>query len=248
MLGVDDFDDLCVAEFHGGEEILFRNFVGGAFHHQEALARAGIDQIKVALFALGMRGVDHEFAVDAAHAHTTDRSHEGNVRDMEGGRGGVDRQDVGFIFAVRRKHHVVDLHVIPVAFGEERADGAVSDAGGENLLLARTCLAFEVTAGETAGRVILLAVLDLQREKVDAFARLVGAGHRGKHQGVTQTAHRGASGLTGEQSGLNSHRGSAHLDGNRGCVFHLCFTFQRTRTGKLMRRERRRALRMMRCS
>jgi len=247
VLGVNDFDDLRVASLHGGKKILFGDLSGSAFHHQKTLARAGIDQVEVALFALGLCGVDHEFAIDAAHAHATDRAHEGNLGDMEGGRGGVDRQNIRVVFAVRRKNHIVDLHVVPIAFRKERADRTISNARGEDFLLARARLTFEETAGETAGRVILLAVFDLQREKVDALARLVRTGDGGEHQGIAQAADCGTGSLTGEQSGLNGHRGSAHLDGNRGRIIHLCFTFQRTRTGKLMCQERWLTLRVMRC-
>ena len=97
MLRVDDFDNFFVAALHGREEILFRDFSGAAFHHEEAFARTGIDEIQVALLALFLRRVDHECAVDAAHAYATDRTHEGHFGDVERGRGGVDCEGVGFV-------------------------------------------------------------------------------------------------------------------------------------------------------
>ena len=214
-----------MADLHRGEEILFGNLRGATFHHEKTLARARVDQVKVTLLALGVRGVDHEFAMDTAHTHTADRPHEGDIRDMEGSRGGVDGKDVGVVLGVCREHHVVDLDIIPIALREERPDGAVGDACREDFLLARPRLAFEKSAGEPADRVILLAVFDLQREEVDPLARLVRAGHSGEHQGITQTADGGSGSLTREQSGLNGHRGPAHLDGDRGCILHRVSPF-----------------------
>ena len=220
VLGVDDFDDFGVAEFHGGEEVGFGDLFGAAFHHEEAVAQAGVDEVEVAFFALGLSGVDDELAVDAADADATDGTHEGNVGDVKRGGGGVDGENVGLVHAVGGEEHDVDLHIIEVAVGEEGTDGAVGDARAENFFFAGALFALEITAGETAGRVILLAVFDLKRKIVDAFARRVGVRGGRENHGFAERDGGRARGLHGEQAGFDGEGLSADVDGHLGGVVH----------------------------
>jgi hypothetical protein len=66
---------------------------------------------------------------------------------------------------VVRQHGADDLGVAAVALGEERADRAVDEAAGQGLLIGRSALALEVTAGDLAGGGVVLAVLDGERQE-----------------------------------------------------------------------------------
>src|SRR5262249_8640503 len=87
--------------------------------------------------------------------------------------------------------------------GEERPDGPVDQAGGQDLLGGGAALALDEAAGELAGGVGLLAVVHRQREEV---APLVVLALDGGHQddGVPQAADDRAVGLLGDLTGLET--------------------------------------------
>ncbi len=62
----------------------------------------------------------------------------------------------------------VDLHFVDVVGGEERADGPVDEARGEDFLGGRPAFALDEAAGELAGGVGPLAVIDQEGEEVAA--------------------------------------------------------------------------------
>jgi hypothetical protein len=78
----------------------------------------------------------------------------------------IMRGDVGVDFGVQR--HGVDHHVhfVEEAFGEQRADRAVDQAAGQGFVFAGLGFALEEAAGDLAGGVGLLDVVDGQREEV----------------------------------------------------------------------------------
>ncbi len=77
----------------------------------------------------------------------------------------------------------MNLHFVHEPLGEQRTQRAIDQPGGENFLGGRPAFALHEPAGEFAGGGAALAVVHLQREEVDPFAR-VGANHRGEDDGV----------------------------------------------------------------
>ena len=77
-----------------------------------------------------------------------------------------------------------DLRLMTIAFGEERADRAVDEAGDKRLLLARATFALEIAAGDAACRERLFLVVDGQREEVDADLRGLGGDDGGQNAGL----------------------------------------------------------------
>ena len=59
------------------------------------------------------------------------------------------------------------LGFVAIALVEERADRAIDQAGGQNLLLCRTAFALEEATGDLARGVGLLLVVNRQREEID---------------------------------------------------------------------------------
>ena len=220
LLDRDDLRDALLAELERGEEVRLRDLLGAALHHEEAVRGAGVEQVEVALAALGLRGVEDELAVHAADAHGADRAHERDLGDVERGRGGDHGEEVRLVDAVGAQQRVVHLHVVVVAVGEERADRAVREAGGEDLLLGGARLALEEAAGEAAAGVELLAVLALQREVVDALAGRLGAGDGGEDDVVAEGGGDGSGGLLGEEAGLDDEGLAPDVAGNGNGVFH----------------------------
>ena len=82
-------------------EISFGNFSGRAFDHDDVVFRADINQIEIALFALGVRRVGDELPVHATDPNRADRSGKRNVGNAKRRRRAVERENVGIVFAVR---------------------------------------------------------------------------------------------------------------------------------------------------
>src|SRR6185312_17030793 len=91
---------------------------------------------------------------------------------------------------------------IAEALGEQRTDGAVNLAAGEDLLLRGPAFALDVAAGEAAAGVGVLAVVHGERKEVNALAGLIGAGGGGQDHGVAQADNDGAACLAGDFSGF----------------------------------------------
>ena len=122
--------------------------------------------------------------MDAADAYCGDRLLERDIRDAEGGGGPVDGEDIGINLAVRGEQDADDLGVVEVVLWEKWAQGSVGHARGQDLLLAWTSLALEVTARELADSRGLFLVVNGQGEKI--LALLDGGGGDGadEHNGL----------------------------------------------------------------
>ena len=202
-LEVNDLLDFLMGALERGEEVLVAHLGGGALHHEELAADAGVEEVDVTPRLLVVRGVDHPLAVHAADADAADRAHERDLADVERGRGRVHGEEVRLARAVALDEHRVDLHVVVVPVGEQRTYRTVAHAGREDLLRARTRLALEEAARELAGGVELLAVLALEREEVDALAGRVGVGHGREDRRVAIRHGDGPGGLLGQKARLD---------------------------------------------
>ena len=110
------------------------------------------------------------------------------------------------------------------ALGEERADRPVDQPRRQDFLGRRPPLALDEAAGELAGGVDLLAVVDRQREEVEALA--AGAGHDGdERHGVADPDDHGAAGLLGEVAGLDAQDLAADISLDLACVESECWTW-----------------------
>ena len=192
-----------------------------AFDHQGQFAGADVDQVEVAGRDLRVRRVDDELAVDPADTDGGDRAHEGDIGERQRGACRIDAENVRLVFSVGAEQAVVDLHFVVVAVREQRADGAIRDAGREDFLLGRTAFALEIAAGEPAGRIKFFAVLDLQREVIDALLGFGGRGDRGKHDGFPQLYRDRAVCLLGEKTRFEPDFLAAHIDFDGLCFIHF---------------------------
>ena len=96
-----------------------------------------------------------------------------------------------------------------IAFGEQRPDGTVDQAAGEDLFLGGPAFALDEAAGETAGGVSVLAVIDGQGEEIGVRFRL---GRRtGGHQDhrLSGTDDHRSIGLLGHLSGFKRENPAA---------------------------------------
>ncbi len=95
-----------------------------------------------------------------------------------------------------------DLGLAAEAFGEQRPDGPVDLAAGQDFALAGTPFALDEAAGNASRGVGVFAVVDGEREEVDTLAGL-GIGAGGGQNDVVADAHdAGAVRLLGQFSGF----------------------------------------------
>ena len=136
------------------------------------------------------------------------------------------RQHVGVVVRVGRQHKRDDLRLVAPARREQRTDRAIDHAAGEHFLLGGLAFALEEAAGDASRRVGVFLVVDRQRKKVDAFARVGGGARRDQDDRVAHADDDRAVGLLGVFAGFERKGGavdfkfsSVHLClGDHGCV------------------------------
>ena len=186
-----------------------RSLAPGLDHH-DRVAGAGDDQVELRVGELAVGRVDDELAVDAADAHGADRARERDLADRQRGRRGDRAEDVRLVLLVGREDRDDELDVVLVALGEERADRAVGQAGGQGRRLGRARLALDEAARDLARGVHPLLELDREREEVEAGARIGPVGGA-EHHGVAVADGDGAAGEAGELAGLDGQRATTEL-------------------------------------
>ena len=209
-----------VGEHQGVDEVGLGGLGGAALDHHDGLARAGDDEIEIALEQLGDGREDDELAVLARDADADDRAVPGDVGDVERGRGAGEGEDVGLVLLVAGEHRRDDLRVLLEPVGEERAQRPIHDPAGEDLLVALAGLALEEAAGDLAGRVRLLDELAGEGEEVEAGALVLRDGGHQDHRLAERDEDRPV-GLLGESARLEGEGSAADHDGftyEHGCA------------------------------
>ena len=220
-VGEDFLGDLLGAVVVVVERVL--GATGFDHHHGDVAVvelTPGDDQFERAGFGFFVGRVGDPFALDrVGHADGADRALEGDARDHQRGRGGVDRQDVERVVLVGTEDRRDDLGLVAEAVGERRAQRPVGQAAGEDRVLARTAFTPEERAGDLAGRVRPLLDVDRQREEVHAFTHALGGVGGGQDLRATDRRHDGAHRLRGKLARfegeclLGSRDGTRHNNG-----------------------------------
>ena len=192
-----------LAELKRGVEVRVGDFLGGAFVHHHVRLVADIDQVQVAFEHLGVGGVGDELAADAPDPGRADRAGPRDVAEHQRRRGADQRQHIRVVLAIGAQHDALDLDFVIPALGKERPDGPVNEPAGEDFLLGGAAFAFEVAAGELAGRSRLFPVIHRQRKEFLALFGLGGGDGRHDDNGFAQLDAYGAVGLFGEFAGFN---------------------------------------------
>ena len=200
--GVDHRLEMPVPEHHRAEHDILGQLLGFRLDHQHRVLRAGHDQVELGFRHLVELRVEHVFAVDEADAGRTDRAHERRAAERQRGGSGNHCDDVGIVLLVVRHHGDDHLRVAAPAVSEQRTDRTVDQARCQRVLLGRAALALEVAAGNPAGRIVLLGVVDGQRQEVDAFLRRLGRDDGREHGGLAVGGEDGAVGLTRDFAGF----------------------------------------------
>ena len=86
--------------------------------------------------ALLAGGIEHQLPVHQAHLQSAHGAVPGNVGDGQGGGGADEAADLRGAVVVHAHDGAHNGHVVAEIVGEQGADGAINDAGGQNALLA----------------------------------------------------------------------------------------------------------------
>ena len=202
---------LLVRHADGLEHDVVGHLVGAGLDHDDLLTRGDDGYVEVADLALVAGGVEDELAVDQTDLQRGDGAVPGDVGDGERGGRTDQRGDLGGAVVVNGHDRAHDGHVVAEVVGEERADGAVDDAGGQDALLAGTALAAVEAAGDAADGIQLLLKVDAQGEEVDAVAGTGGGGDAAQHARVAVADHDGGVGELGELADLERQRAAGQI-------------------------------------
>ena len=194
----DDALDGGVAGFERLHDVFFAHFLGAGFHHHQAIIAARNHEIEAALPALLVGRIDDELAVDLSDADTGNRLLERNARDGQRGGGAGERQHVRVVVRVGREHQGDNLRLVLPAGGEERPNRPIDHAARQHFLFRRLAFALEEPAGDATRCVGVFLVIDRQRKKVDAFARVRRRAGRHEHDRVAHADQDRSVGLLGE--------------------------------------------------
>ena len=113
---------------------------------------------------------------------------ERNVGDAQRDGCAVNAGDIRIVFRVGGEHHRDDLGLAAEALGEQRPDGTIDLAAGQDLALAGTAFALDETARNASGGISVFAVVNGKREEVNAFPRF-GIGTSGSQNNVIAHAN-----------------------------------------------------------
>ena len=235
FLSVDEGLDGLVGPVQAVDEILFLDELGFAFHHDHGVAGGGEYDVHVGALEFFGGGVQHELTVHAAEARTGHGTGEGNAGNAGGGGSCGDAEHVGIVFAVGGNDGGEHLHLIAVALGEERTDGAVDEAGHEGFMIARAAyFAAEEVAGNAAGGVHAFGIFHGEGEEVLGRFEL-GFADGDEGHGAAALNPDGAVGLTGHAARFQNDFLAAHGGGHTSAVEQT----HMVTPGRRLREERR---------
>jgi len=139
---------MLMTELQRLNDRLFGHLDAAAFHHRDGVGRPGDSDVHIGVLELGKGRVDDQLTINAPNAHTGDRAGNRDIRYRHGRTGAGQRQDIGVVLLVMGDNERNALGFALEVLREQRANGAIDNTGGENLLLRRSALAFEEPAGD----------------------------------------------------------------------------------------------------
>ena len=198
------------------------SFFGAGLNHDEAVFGPGDDEIQRASLALLVGRVDHVLSVDLADAHASDRLLERDARQRERGGGAGQCQHIRVVVGVCRQHERDNLRLVAPARRKQRTDRPIDHAARQHFLFGRLAFALEKSARDAARCVGVFLVVDRQRKKVDALARVRRRAGGDENDRVA---------LANEDRTVGLFRQLAGLEGNRSAV-DINFAFVHVCLGK----------------
>ena len=164
---------------------------------------SGHHQLEGRLLALLEGRVRDPLPVEVVgHPDRPDGAVEGDAREQQGGRGGVDGQDVVRVDLVGAEDGAHHVDLVPEPLGERGPQRAVDQPAGQDGLVGGLALPAEERAGDLPGGVGPLLDVDGEREEVGALPDRAGGGGRRQQDGVADAADHRPVGQLGQLPGF----------------------------------------------
>ena len=209
---------LLMAVDHGAEHDVFWQFHRFRLDHQDRLAGSGDNEIELRGFQFSCRRIQDVFAVQISDPRGADGPVERNAGNGERSGGADHRGNVRIHFIVGRDDGRDDLNFVVKTFGEQRADGAVDQAGGQDFFFGGAAFTFEEAAGNLACSIGPFLIVDGERKEILAGLDLFSPDYRYQHHGIVHVYHNGAVRLTCDLAGFERQRMAPVADGFLGDV------------------------------
>jgi hypothetical protein len=195
------------------EDLCLRAFGSATLDHRDRFGGAGDDEADVGGVDDVLGGVDVPRPAGADDANAGHGARVRGGRDRERSGRAAQGEHVGLNLAVVGHERADDLHLVPEALREHRADGTVDQAADQRLAFGRTTFALEEPAGDRAVGARAVHVVDRERQEVEGAGRGCDAG-RAEEVGVTATDDDSVR-LLGELARLEGEGAAADFDGLR---------------------------------
>ncbi len=213
LLQRDQVADALLGDLERLQHLRLAHLERAALHHVDSVSGAGDHQVDAGELELLERGVEDPLSVHPPDADRCERPIPGNRGNAERDRRRHRGEHVGIVLLVGREHGGEDLDLVLEPLRKQRSDAAVDETAGQNFLVRRPAFPFEKTAGDFAGGVGLLPVLDGERkERERADVRWDGYG--GEDDGIAELHQCGAGGLLGEAARLDDEAAAGKLGFN----------------------------------
>ena len=167
---LDDLLILLVSHVNIADHILFRDLIGAGFDHDHLISGRSDGQAQIAEVPLLLAGVDDHFAVHKADLGRCAGAVERNIGNCSCQRRADHSDHFGSALRVHTHDHTFKSDVISHILREKRAHGSIDNAACEDRVLAGLAFSLVESAGHLADRVILLAVLNAEREEVNSIS------------------------------------------------------------------------------
>ena len=155
--------------------------------------------------------VDDDLAVYQTYRNAGDRAVPRDIGDGDGDGCTDHSGDLGHAVGIDGHDGGDDGDVVAHILGEQRTDGTVDDAAGQDRLLGGSALSSQIAAGDPAHGVELLFIIHREGEEVDAVPRLSRCGSRNVHYGLAVTNQTRAVGELGHLAGLDNQRSAREI-------------------------------------
>src|SRR5262249_52075875 len=144
---LDHFLHLLVAEHHGAEHHVLRQFPRLRLDHQHRLSRARDDEIELRRLQFGRGRIQQIAAVEVAYARSADRPVEGDARKRERGGRADHGRNIGVDLVVGRHHRRNYLHFVVEAVRKQRTYRTVDEPRRQYFFFGRPAFAPEKPPG-----------------------------------------------------------------------------------------------------
>ena len=185
-LGSNDRLHRFASKIECGSELRFSELISSTFDHDNLFTISNINEIEIAIEALGLSRVDNKRPADTTDTDGTDRACEWNVGNTKRGRSSINREHIGIVLTIGTQEKSDDLGIIEITFWKKRTQWTIGHTCREDFLLRGATLTFEVSTGQFTNGSGFFFVFDSKREEILSLFDCGSGNGRDDDNGVTR--------------------------------------------------------------